>query len=172
MKTLFTVLGLALITWITALVIVIEPASAAAYQPTWPACPRPIKAATFATNFTKAELYKAFYSGYIQAEFSADEAARRSEELSARFAGSVQLTLTDTGAFYIYDLDTAFAFPGCTGYRMNRVNLIVSGARYESVGVYSWSLVGNVLKLDVVSDPDPARVVMLTLHPWVRPLCL
>jgi hypothetical protein len=147
-------------------VIVVEPASAAAYQPMRSAPSRHIEPVTFATHFTQGELYKAFYSSYIQAESSADEAASRSEELSARFAGRAQLTLTDRGALYSYDLDTGFAFLAPSGYRMNRCDLIVGDERQGSVGVYSWSLVGNVLKLDVVADP--ARVVMLTLHPWVR----
>jgi hypothetical protein len=168
MKTFLTALGVVLGIWITALVIVVEPASAAAYQPIRSAPSRQIEPVTFATHFTQDELYKAFYSGYIQAEFSADEAARRSEELAARFAGTVELTLADGGGMSGYDLDTGSAFAGCAGYRMNRVNLTAMDESHESVGVYRWGLVGNALKLDAVADPDPARMVMLTLHPWVR----
>jgi hypothetical protein len=168
MKTHLSALGVVMCTSIAALVIFVEPASAAAYQPVWAARSRQIEPATFATHFTQDELFKAFYSGYIQAQVPADEAASRSEELATRFAGTVQLTLTHRGVMYSYDLDTGFEFPGCTGYQMNRVNLIVGDENNESVGVYRWGLVGNVLNLDVVADPDPARMVLLTLHPWVR----
>jgi hypothetical protein len=71
---------------------------------------------------------------------------------------------------YSYDLDTGSAFPGCTRYQMNEVNFVVGDDSHESIGVYRWGWAGDVLKLDVVEDPDPARVVMLTLHPCIRVL--
>jgi hypothetical protein len=172
MKALFTALGVVLLTCITVLVLVVEPASAATYHPIWSARPRQIESTKFVTRFTKGELYEAFYRGHIQANFPTVEAARRSEELSNRFAGAVQLTLTDTGAMYIYNLDTGLAFLARTGYRMNQCDLIVGDESQEAVGVYNWRLADNVLNLDVVADSDPTRVVMLTLHPWVGLLYL
>jgi hypothetical protein len=61
----------------------------------------------------------------------------------------------DGGEMSSYDHDTGSAFLGCTRYKLNGANFIVRDDSHESVGVYRWGWAGDVLKLDVVEDPDP-----------------
>ncbi len=168
MKTRLTLLVLSLPVAMIVLALVVTPVQAESYSPMGLIYSRPVLAGTYTTRFTQSELYEAFYQGYIAARIPADQAAARAAELSEMFAGTIAWTLTDTGALYSRNLGAQSAIGGAGEYRFNSGRLIVQDEN-KSTGVYLWRMAGrDLLSLEVVNDPDPVRVVVLTLHPWIR----
>ncbi len=85
------------------------------------------------------------------------------------YAATIAWTLMDTGELYSRNLDTRLSIPGSGEYRFEKGQLIVKDKNGKSEGVYLWRTAGrDVLSLKVVTDPDPARLVVLTRHPWFR----
>ncbi len=166
MKTHLTLLGLSLAVWMTVLALVATPAQAATNHPWWLDRSEQILPGTYTAHFSQAELYAAFYQGYLQAGFAEAEAAQRAADLSKLYAGTITLTLTATGQLYSRNLDTRFEILHQGEYRYSRGDLQVQDENW-AVGLYHWRLAGGkVLTLSEVADSNLARVIVLTLHSW------